>query len=906
MRFFDRTLAAFTVFLLVALASYGQDTFTGGRGGSGSGVFSNFTANPNQFTLNGNTNFNIKSGALVTGMVARTSLLLDYATASRPLLTDGSKNAVSGILDLANTNHNVLSNTWFATSSVQFTNIVNQLNALSVDGIRRTVKLSPGHYTNTHIIHLSNNVAIAGSGMNQTFLWTSIGASAGGLQVPLSLYDNTEVSDLTMSNTDTNDTAFCIGRQYATLGDPTSTNVTVRNCRFKADTDAVWISNAGSFKGVGEGDMEFNFYDCIFDTRFDTFFLESSSNDPAPGSDSPCVARSFGCTHFARGPSRNPTAIARGDVTNIRMLGYTARFEAYSSLLHSSGGTNITSLFFVQGPAEASGGGYFLNSCFGEVIGTNMSAGGVGACFGQNTNGFIAINSALVNSNNIIGTGTNVWRVSRYRENSASPAAGQPMAFHDANTITNLPFLAGTKVQTNSSSSPGVVLAGVADKVWKTDGSGNPAWRDDATGAGGGDAILVNSTAVSDSGSLTNTAATASIASTTWSVSSGADPDPDKISVAIGPASATDAGIITAGTQTIGGNKTWSGAATYGGNLVVEGILGVANNIFAETITASNDLHVIENAYMFSLTVSNAITNNLYIGKGTNNSFVFLNGTNNGGFGFEARTSGQTNVFKFDVVNPAADQIFRIANIVTAGGTNLITLTNVASSGGTIDDTAFASSWNGVTTIGPSKNVVYDWGHIFDTDDDGKVNVLDTVAGIANTDSSGVLQTPITTSAGLSGALSDETGSGPDVFANGPALGTFGSSTNANLNFVYVTNNNAFLLTTQLVATNSTVNSNLTMNVNIGALDLVITNNISVTNFSNLESGTSKTLTWHIYPTLVNRTVVWPTPGVPGNGVYWRTNANAPMWTTLTQGVMYVLSAEWRNTNCWASISEWK
>jgi len=44
---------------------------------------------------------------------------------------------------------------------------------------------------------------------------------------------------------------------------------------------------------------------------------------------------------------------------------------------------------------------------------------------------------------------------------------------------------------------------------------------------------------------------------------------------------------------------------------------------------------------------------------------------------------------------------------------------------GNIDDTAFASSWNGVTTDAPTKNAVYDWGHLFDTDDDGLVNALD-------------------------------------------------------------------------------------------------------------------------------------------------------------------------------------
>lgn len=62
-----------------------------------------------------------------------------------------------------------------------------------------------------------------------------------------------------------------------------------------------------------------------------------------------------------------------------------------------------------------------------------------------------------------------------------------------------------------------------------------------------------------------------------------------------------------------------------------------------------------------------------------------------------------------------------------------------------ISDTAFASSWNAVTGVAPSKNAVYDWAHIFDTDDDGKVNVLDVAAaGFPITDASGVVSTPRT------------------------------------------------------------------------------------------------------------------------------------------------------------------
>jgi hypothetical protein len=64
-------------------------------------------------------------------------------------------------------------------------------------------------------------------------------------------------------------------------------------------------------------------------------------------------------------------------------------------------------------------------------------------------------------------------------------------------------------------------------------------------------------------------------------------------------------------------------------------------------------------------------------------------------------------------------------------------------SGGGADDTAFASSWNGVTTIPSSKNALYDWAHLFDTDDDGKVNVLDMGAGLVKTDSGGVVSAAV-------------------------------------------------------------------------------------------------------------------------------------------------------------------
>jgi hypothetical protein len=62
---------------------------------------------------------------------------------------------------------------------------------------------------------------------------------------------------------------------------------------------------------------------------------------------------------------------------------------------------------------------------------------------------------------------------------------------------------------------------------------------------------------------------------------------------------------------------------------------------------------------------------------------------------------------------------------------------------GSTSDTAFGSSWNGVTTIAPSKNAVYDQLHLIDTDDDGKVNVLDTVAGLVKTNAFGVVSNAV-------------------------------------------------------------------------------------------------------------------------------------------------------------------
>lgn len=175
---------------------------------------------------------------------------------------------------------------------------------------------------------------------------------------------------------------------------------------------------------------------------------------------------------------------------------------------------------------------------------------------------------------------------------------------------------------------------------------------------------------------------------------------------------------VTAATSVSAATGVFTNTLTLGGNTVATS----ANNLsfFAAATSAQLSGMLSDETgsgsgglAMFSLNPS--VTGGATVGGGVK----FLEPSDNG-------TSGIT--VKAPNSNITSD---KTQTLQDATGTILLDLN--------IDDTAFASSWNGVTTIAATKNAVYDWGHIFDTDDDGKVNVLDLGAGIPSTDSSGVL-----------------------------------------------------------------------------------------------------------------------------------------------------------------------
>lgn len=132
---------------------------------------------------------------------------------------------------------------------------------------------------------------------------------------------------------------------------------------------------------------------------------------------------------------------------------------------------------------------------------------------------------------------------------------------------------------------------------------------------------------------------------------------------------------------------------------------------------------------------------------------------------------------------------------------------------------------------------------------------------------------------------------------------------------VYATNIYvSYLVASNLLALHSTNNlagaaSNIVVNMDIAGLEVTVTNNITLTNYTGLVAGTTKTRVLFLQVTTGGPwSVTYPSDGA-SYGLYWATNclpqANRP-YTSLTNGSTYVLSLTSRGTNMYAAMTEWK
>ena len=143
--------------------------------------------------------------------------------------------------------------------------------------------------------------------------------------------------------------------------------------------------------------------------------------------------------------------------------------------------------------------------------------------------------------------------------------------------------------------------------------------------------------------------------------------------------------------------------------------------------------------------------------------------------------------------------------------------------------------------------------------------------------------------------------------ANGE-LTVSGSATQL-LSTATVSNNFGFLYSTQLAGTNAAALTNITLFVaptNQRAQTIYLTNNATLTNYVGMASGIDTTVEVWIIPTLVTRTITWPTLGSGTLGILIQTNIGQPLWTSLTNDVTYLWSTRWRGTNALFTITAFK
>lgn len=173
-------------------------------------------------------------------------------------------------------------------------------------------------------------------------------------------------------------------------------------------------------------------------------------------------------------------------------------------------------------------------------------------------------------------------------------------------TITAGSVMASNLVFRPPTNGPSSTLTNLTG-VYLADGSVQWIWTgDNAASPASGDALLVNATAITDSASLTNTPGSTTITPTTWSVVSGTDPDPDKVTVAIGNASTTAAGAVSAsGSQEFAGSKGWTGESAWTGPMIQPPAKTITGTL---TVTGTN-AYTMETSTNFNFAFSGASSN---------------------------------------------------------------------------------------------------------------------------------------------------------------------------------------------------------------------------------------------------------------------------------------------------------
>lgn len=123
---------------------------------------------------------------------------------------------------------------------------------------------------------------------------------------------------------------------------------------------------------------------------------------------------------------------------------------------------------------------------------------------------------------------------------------------------------------------------------------------------------------------------------------------------------------------------------------------------------------------------------------------------------------------------------------------------------------------------------------------------------------------------------------------------------------VFPQSNVVFTNITTLLATNTTANTNVTMDFNQAVIDIYPTNNMSFTNIVNLPTNGVKSIIVRVtVPTGPIYNVVFPTLGGDQFGVHIFTNRNSPIFSTATGGLVQVYSLTAFNTNLHLSRTEW-